>query len=91
MNIRNWVVITAGVSLIAATAFAQESPASRFDASLLGEIRDTIDFDFQHRFALTPRQEIIWGVGYRFTTDKIGNSLPISFEPDSRALSRRGR
>jgi len=38
MNIRNWVVITAGVSLIAATAFAQESPASRFDASLLGGI-----------------------------------------------------
>ncbi|MGB5988078.1 MAG: TonB-dependent receptor [Desulfobacterales bacterium] len=27
---------------------------------------DTVDLDFQHRFAWGNRQEIIWGMGYRF-------------------------
>ena len=29
----------------------------------------TADIDFQHRFALDSRQEITWGLGYRFTAD----------------------
>ena len=31
------------------------------------ERRDTVDFDFQHRFKATGRQELTWGLGYRFT------------------------
>lgn len=35
------------------------------------ESRDTLDLDFQHRFALLDRNEIIWGLGYRFGHDKL--------------------
>ncbi|MBN1615130.1 MAG: TonB-dependent receptor [Deltaproteobacteria bacterium] len=31
------------------------------------EKRNTLDIDFQHRFALGSRQEIVWGLGYRHT------------------------
>lgn len=30
---------------------------------------DTLDFDFQNRFTLPDRHEIIWGIGYRFIAD----------------------
>lgn len=40
------------------------------------ENRDTLDLDFQHRFALLDSNEIIWGLGYRFGHDKIvGNPI----------------
>ncbi|TAN66562.1 MAG: TonB-dependent receptor [Methylobacter sp.] len=51
--------------------------------------RDTLDLDFQHRFALLDRQEIIWGLGYRFGHDHIvGNrlqngSINFTINPDS--------
>ena len=60
---------------------------TEYDWSIMKEIRDTIDLDFQHRFALTPRQEVVWGLGYRFTTDTIGNSFTISLEPPGRGLN----
>ncbi len=33
--------------------------------------QNTYDLDFQHRFALGDRQEIIWGLGYRFVGDRL--------------------
>jgi iron complex outermembrane recepter protein len=41
-----------------------------------GMDRDLFDLDFQHRFPLGTRNEIIWGCGYRFMQD----SFPISPE-----------
>lgn len=39
--------------------------------------RNTLDLDFQHRFALLNRHELIWGLGYRFGHDHIvGNVFP---------------
>lgn len=52
---------------------------------VLEEKRDTLDFDFQHRFQLTPRQEVIWGLGYRHTRDETWPGQGISITPDSRA------
>jgi len=52
--------------------------------ALVEEDRDTFDTDFQHRFALSNQQEIIWGLGYRLTCDDINNSFNTSLEPDSR-------
>jgi iron complex outermembrane receptor protein len=49
------------------------------------EIRDTLDLEFQHRFALGRRQEIVWGLGYRFTVDDLRGSAFVSFDPASRA------
>ena len=56
--------------------------AEREDA-VLREIRDTFDIDFQSSFKMGDRHEIVWGLGYRFTQDKIRNSCTVSFDPDS--------
>jgi len=49
------------------------------------EFRDTFDVDFQHQFALGKRQEIVWGLGYRFTRDEIDGTFIFSTDPDSRS------
>lgn len=41
---------------------------------LLGEKRNTFDLDFQHRFGLGSRQEVLWGLGYRFSHDQVRGS-----------------
>jgi iron complex outermembrane receptor protein len=46
--------------------------------------RDTFDLDFQHRLSPGERQEIVWGMGYRFNRDDFGNTFNVSFHPDSR-------
>jgi iron complex outermembrane receptor protein len=51
---------------------------------LVDEIRDTLDLDFQHRFALPFNQEVIWGGGYRYTQDDIGNTYAIGLLPTER-------
>ncbi|MDH5458688.1 MAG: TonB-dependent receptor plug domain-containing protein, partial [Nitrospinota bacterium] len=44
---------------------------------------DTYDIDFQHRFQLGDRNEILWGLGHRFIHDSFENSIGISYFPDS--------
>lgn len=44
---------------------------------------DTLDVEWQHRFRLTPRQEVTWGLGYRQVTDELQGGFTISF-PRSR-------
>ncbi|HYM10027.1 MAG TPA: TonB-dependent receptor, partial [Bryobacterales bacterium] len=51
---------------------------------LLGEARDTVQVDFQHRFTLSPRHEILWGLGYEFTTDQIDGTAIATLNPDQR-------
>jgi iron complex outermembrane recepter protein len=49
------------------------------------EDRDTIDFDFQHRFPLADNHSFIWGFGYRYTEDFIVNQAPtLIFTPTRR-------
>ncbi|MDG4551834.1 MAG: TonB-dependent receptor [Candidatus Contendobacter sp.] len=42
---------------------------------------DTFDLDFQHNFALTDRQEIVWGLGYRRDSDQFTDTLFSSVKP----------
>ena len=49
------------------------------------ETRDTLDLDFQHHIALGGRQDIVWGLGYRYTTDLILGSLTVFMNPASTA------
>ena len=42
---------------------------------------DVVDLDFQHRFALGKKQDIIWGVSYRFSRDDIENTFALSLLP----------
>lgn len=49
----------------------------------LGVTVNTVDLDFQHRFAPGHRQEIIWGGGYRHVWDRSNgtNRTPAQFVP----------
>ena len=47
---------------------------------VLDETRDTVDLDFQHHFALGSSQNLIWGLGYRYSHDKLSQSPFISFD-----------
>ncbi len=59
---------------------------TRRDFNLLKENRDTFDLDLQHRFPLGDRQDIIWGSGYRVSSDEIGNSFDMVVDPDHRTV-----
>ena len=50
---------------------------------VIGEKRDTLDLDFQHRFSLGSNHEITWGLDYRFSHDKITNSTYVQVTPTS--------
>lgn len=54
------------------------------DEPTFSEIRDTIDIDFQRRTRITPRQELTWGLGWRW----MGNSID-SVQTLALARSRR--
>lgn len=53
-------------------------------ATVLGESRDTFDFDFQHRFQLAEAHSLVWGLGYRHTGDNTIGSYTITFDPAGR-------
>ncbi len=48
---------------------------------LFQETRDVLDVEAQHRFRLGGRQEIVWGLGYRWIHDDVENSFVLGFEP----------
>lgn len=41
---------------------------------------NTVDLDFQHRFSLGDYQDIVWGLGYRFSQYEVTNTPTLSFE-----------
>ena len=47
---------------------------------------NTFDIDFQHHVALGPRQDVVWGVGYRVSSDDTSPTLRIVFAPQDRNL-----
>ncbi|NVN89352.1 MAG: TonB-dependent receptor [Desulfuromonadales bacterium] len=50
----------------------------RFDA-YMKESRDTIDVDFNHRMRLLGNHELVWGGGYRWTTDATQPGVTTAF------------
>jgi len=59
----------------------------RITGSFVEEL-NTYDLDFQHRFGLGERHNVIWGAAYRLMPDHIGNSNPsgFAFMPPNRNL-----
>jgi len=53
----------------------------RRDDPLNPEIRNTFDLDFRHHLAVGKRQDFVWGLGYRYTSDHIGGSLTVAMNP----------
>lgn len=57
-------------------------PANAFaPAGRLVEDLDTFDVDFQHHFGLGEHNDVLWGLGYRFTHDKLENAPGLAFVP----------
>lgn len=54
--------------------------------ALYGMRQDTFDVDIQHRFQLAPRQELIWGLGYRFTQDRLSTTPALTSAPQDRDI-----
>jgi iron complex outermembrane receptor protein len=48
------------------------------------ERRDTIDIDFQHHLQHRERHDVLWGLGFRSTSDEIGNTMLATFDPAQR-------
>jgi len=57
----------------------------RDEQVLMKEVWDVFDVDFQHRFFLGERHELLWGAGYRLITDDIEDGELISFDDGSRS------
>ena len=51
------------------------------------ETRDTYDFDFQHHFAVGERHKLIWGLGYRLTSDNTRGTFDFSLDPEDYDLN----
>ena len=45
------------------------------------ENRSTIDFDFRHHWLWGARQDILWGVDYRHTSDRTVGTIDQAFDP----------
>lgn len=57
-------------------------PANAFaPAGTLVDDLDTYDLDFQHRFHLGERNQLVWGFGYRFTHEVVKNAPALAFLP----------
>jgi len=56
----------------------------RFIPGSFNERRDTADIDFQHQFG-SGRHEVVWGAGYRWTSDDVDNTLFATFLPEERS------
>ncbi len=56
-------------------------------AEVFRDKRDTFDLDLQHRFRLGSRQAIIWGLGYRFTSDGYLARKTLELDPNGRGLN----
>jgi len=59
---------------------------TRNDRKLQG-FTQWLDFDFQDRFALGPRHDVVWGLEYRRTPSSFGNTFQVSFLPPNESLS----
>lgn len=51
----------------------------------LKQNRNTYDIDFQHTWNFNDRNELIWGVGYRYIEDRLSGTDYIEFDPSERS------
>jgi iron complex outermembrane recepter protein len=55
--------------------------------NLLTDHQNIFDLDFQHDIRLSEGQELIFGVGYRSTQDRVLSTPAVTLDPDHRNLS----
>jgi iron complex outermembrane receptor protein len=49
--------------------------------STFGETLDSYDLTLNHRFSPASRHDVVWGLGYRLTSDDVRNSAALAFLP----------
>lgn len=66
----------------ARTHLSQPKPGNGFaPAGIFTDDLDTYDLDFQHHFRAGEHHRVVWGLGYRFTHDVVGNAPALAFVP----------
>lgn len=48
----------------------------------ISETRTTFDLDVQHNFLMGDYQDIVWGVGTRYTKDRLSPTFYLTFDPE---------
>ncbi|QTA87600.1 TonB-dependent receptor plug domain-containing protein [Desulfonema magnum] len=76
-----WQHIFSGTSDMTLQIYYDYTEKEEFRASWNG---DLFDMDFQHHFALGRRQEMMWGLGYRYYQNDIRPSFIVTFDPPER-------
>lgn len=66
-----WQHIISSTSELALQAYYDRTER---EEAIVHEKRDSFDLDFQHRFAVGDRNDILWGVRYRSTRDDFSNT-----------------
>jgi iron complex outermembrane receptor protein len=72
-----------------------QSPTSQFqvqtyyqreerDETIARQELDTLDVDFQHNLSWGGHQDLVWGLGYRYTQDDFDDTTISSFTPSNR-------
>jgi iron complex outermembrane recepter protein len=46
---------------------------------------NTVDFDFHHHLEVGSRHDIVWGLGYRYTTDRVAPALQYTLNPPAKS------
>lgn len=73
-----------GASLQIQAAYAH----NKYDMGIMfAEVRDTLDLDVQHRYRLSERHDLVWGAGYRISTDSVPPTPLITMDEVSRRTS----
>jgi iron complex outermembrane receptor protein len=49
------------------------------------ELRNTVDFDLRHHVVLSPRHDLTWGLGYRYSADQTVGTIDQAFVPADRS------
>jgi iron complex outermembrane receptor protein len=74
----------ADLQLYGDRTFLAQPPSA--DGPGLTDDERTFDLDFQHRSTDRAPQRWVWGVGSRFTRDRVGNTAALSFFPAATTL-----
>ena len=76
-----WIHTTPGGSDLALQVYYEQTLRQQ---AVLEVRRHTFDVDFQHRLEVHPRHELIWGAGYRYTSDDVPGSYALIVDPEDR-------
>ncbi len=58
-----------------------------YDFASFNMFNQSFDLEIQHQFSLSPAQQLVWGMGYRYTDSDLRDATDIEFRPAQRDLN----